>query len=356
MKKRILLVSERSGGHVYPALAVGEKIGRNIPGNEIFFFTSSSFFKKHIKSKGYPVFGTAFSFRNIFIEFFWRAWEALYILLKVRPALVIGFGGRDSFCLTLFSCLLAKKTFIYEPNVKMGKSNRALSRFVKVIFRGLPPSEKSKKEKIVGVVLEEKMLLKVNKNQALQNLDFNRDPVVLCFGGSQGASFINNNFMRFAGRHNQKPYQIIHITGRQDYSRALAFYKDIKNNKIIKAFSWQMPLLYSAADLVVCRSGALTLPGLSFYNLPALLIPHPQAGGHQESNAALLGEREAALVFKQDDFNFTLFEDCLEKMLWNISFRSKIKNNLAKIKLHSGGFNQKEEFMKELGVNGASGS
>lgn len=335
MENKILLVSERSAGHIYPALAVAEKIKTKNARNKVFIFVTSGFLKEKVKSKGYSTLGRVFSFRNILIEFFWRLPEAIYILFKVRPAWVIGFGGRDSFFLVLLSCFLVKKkkVFIYEPNRKMGRANKVLSWFVPVLLRGLPPEDRKKNHKRVGII-PGKDRLKISKKEAFKKLGFDQKPVVLCFGGSQGSSFINKNFMRYVSENKQDSYQIIHLTGARDFSEAALFYEKIENKKFIKDFYEDMSLFYSAADVVVCRAGAFSLADISFYGLPAILIPHPEAGGHQGINAAYLEEKGAAVVFSQRDFSFEDFNICLKKLIGDSNFYSKIKENLNKIKLY----------------------
>ncbi|MFO8053278.1 MAG: UDP-N-acetylglucosamine--N-acetylmuramyl-(pentapeptide) pyrophosphoryl-undecaprenol N-acetylglucosamine transferase [Candidatus Omnitrophota bacterium] len=328
---KILLVSERSAGHVYPALAIGKRIKEyNSDRNKIFFFTSSKFFKRYIKNKGYPVLGLTFRSRNILIEPFCRFIESIYILITVSPDKVIGFGGRDSLFLVLFSSILGRETYIYEPNTEMGKANKFLSRFVKNVLRGIPPFDKKQNHKLVGVPLG-RNIIKKEKGELKKRFNFDQKPIILCFGGSQGSHFINNNFLKFAKKHNNNSYQIIHVTGEKDYSDIAKFYKGIKNNKIIKDFYQDMSNFYSIADIVLSRSGALTLAEVSFYNIPAVLIPHPKAFGHQKTNANYLKDKGAAIVFEQDSFDFKKFELCLTKLIQDSRVRKNMKNNLKKI-------------------------
>jgi UDP-N-acetylglucosamine--N-acetylmuramyl-(pentapeptide) pyrophosphoryl-undecaprenol N-acetylglucosamine transferase len=330
---KVLLVSERSAGHVYPALAIGEKIKEaNLAGSEIIFFTSSSFFKKYIKNKGYPVLGLTFKFRSIFVEFFCRLIESIYILIKVFPDMVIGFGGRDSLFLVLFARVLGKKTYIYEPNAEMGRANKFLSLFVKNVLRGIPPFDQKEEYKIIGIPLG-KNIVKKEEGRLREKFNFNQKPVILCFGGSQGSRFINESFLSFVEKHNNNSYQIIHISGEKDYSQVVNFYKKIKNNKVVRDFYQDMSNLYNLADIILSRSGALTLAEISFYNIPAILIPHPQAFGHQKTNANYLKDRGAAIVFGQDAFDFKKFELCLSKLIQDSKIRKNMENNLKKIKI-----------------------
>lgn len=375
---RVLLVCERSGGHIFPALAFGKKFRRQFNCQkskfeaEVYFFATSSFLKKYIEREGFIVVGKSFSFRNIVLEGVWRLCEAIYLILKLRPKKVIGFGGRDSFFLIFISSLLFLDTQIYEPNVALGKTNRVLSFFVRKILRGFEvekengapaglsvPTEAAgkskiagraesrpasifglkaqvlwrgdKKNKTIGIPLRENMK-KIDKFDARKILHFNDKPVIFCFGGSQGASFINQVFVKFV-QYTPGDFQIIHLTGRDEYWKIFQLYKRIINNKFIKDFYYRMEILYSAADIVVSRAGANTLGEISYFRLPSILIPNPSGGGHQKKNAFYFRERGAALVSLQEDFSFPRFRELLRNLISNSSLRQSLEDNLSKIKL-----------------------
>jgi UDP-N-acetylglucosamine--N-acetylmuramyl-(pentapeptide) pyrophosphoryl-undecaprenol N-acetylglucosamine transferase len=330
---KILLVSEKSAGHVYPALAIAEKMSeKGLRKNNIVFFNNSSFFKADIQNRGYSVLGSARQFRNFLIESAWRCLEALYILIRVRPGRVIGFGGRSSFFLVLFSAISGLRTSLYEPNLKMGRANKILSYFIKDILRGICPLPKAKNHKVIGIPLG-KNIVKKSKEKLKKEFNFDQRPVILCFGGSQGSTFINGNFLNFVKKDKDNSYQIIHITGKNNYSNLANFYKSVSNNKIVKKFCLDMSNFYNIADVIVSRSGASTLAEISFYNIPAILIPHPGAFGHQKINASYLENKKAAFVFNQDNFNFEKFQACLSKIIWDNSIKQEIKNNLKKIRI-----------------------
>lgn len=352
---KILLACERSAGHVFPALCFGKKLrkesacrhsvrlektrsakdlflnGQTGKINEVYFFITSSFLKNYIKKEGFIVIGKHFPFRSLIIEGIWRPFEALYFLLKLRPERVIGFGGRDSFFLVLFSSFLFLDTVIYEPNIKLGKANRFLSFFVKKILRGFKEEGGDKKNKLVGIPLREN-IKKMDKAAARKILNFNDKPVIFCFGGSQGSFFINNIFMKLI-QDCAKDCQIIHLTGRKEYVEIFQLYNKMKNNKFIKDFCYEMEILYNAADIVISRAGAATLAEISFYKLPSILIPHPQGGGHQEANAFYFKEKGAALVCSQNNFSFEEFRNSVKKFIYNDNFRQVVRDNLSRIKL-----------------------
>ena len=107
---RVLLACERSAGHIFPALMFAKKLSKD--SSAIYFFITSTYLKKYIEDKGFKVVGKSFAWRNLIIEGLWRPLEALYLIVKLRPSKVIGFGGRDSFFLLLFSSLLFIGSFV----------------------------------------------------------------------------------------------------------------------------------------------------------------------------------------------------------------------------------------------------
>lgn len=338
-KKKVLLVCERSAGHIFPALVLAKKMRQEQ--YDVYFFVTASFLRCYLQKEGFPVLGKAFSFRNLLMEITWRFFEAIYIILKIKPRYVFGFGGRDSFFLMLLGCFLFLDTAIYEPNVRFGKANKLLKLFVKKVLCGFNDNVKKGKYRHIGVPLREN-IRKIPKKDARAILGLDDKPVIFCFGGSQGSAFINQVASRlFTSPGND--YQMIHLTGKREYPEIFDLYNKINKNKIIKDFDYSVEILYSAADIVICRAGALTLGEITYYGLPAVLIPHPGGGNHQKENAYYFKNRQAALVFEESDFSFEELDSVIKKILYNEGFRQNIITNVEKIKLGVGF----EEFCKK---------
>jgi UDP-N-acetylglucosamine--N-acetylmuramyl-(pentapeptide) pyrophosphoryl-undecaprenol N-acetylglucosamine transferase len=334
---RVLLACDRSGGHIFPALALAEVLkqkdacfGRSRSPESIYFFAPGSSLKQYIREAGFKVIGRRLP-RNIILEGVFRFWEALSILITLRPAKVIGFGGRDSFFLVFLSSAIGLDTSIYEPNAGFGKANRILSFFTRRILRGFEQEKVDKKTRVIGVPLRPG-IKKIDTALARRALGFDQTTVILCLGGSQGASFINSIFTRFI-QSCQARLQIIHLTGKKEYFEILQFYNKINNKAFVKDFYYQMELLYSAADLVVARAGASTLAELTFYGLPSVLIPHPQAGRHQKENALYFMDRQAAFVCLQEDFSFEQFKQRLDSLINDEGLRRVMKVRTSGIPL-----------------------
>ena len=327
------MVCERSGGHIFPALAIGKAMRQHFEKekDQIYYFATSLSFREYLTREGFMVFGKSFPLRILIFEIPWRILEALYLIVRLRPQKIIGFGGRDSFFLILFSSIFGRDTVIYEPNVKFGKANKVLSFFSKKRLRGFFREKEDKNAKVIGVLLRDN-IKKIDKNKAKEILGFDERPVIFSFGGSQGSSFLNMIMIELIP-HLRERCQFIHLTGQRDYLEISQIYNTMKVKSFVRDFYYPMEVLYSTADLVVSRAGASTLGEIAYYHLPSILIPHPSAGGHQKENAFYFKEREAACVFLQDKFLFDEFLRATEELLFYPGLRQKMIDNLKKIKL-----------------------
>ncbi|MFH1771480.1 MAG: UDP-N-acetylglucosamine--N-acetylmuramyl-(pentapeptide) pyrophosphoryl-undecaprenol N-acetylglucosamine transferase [Candidatus Omnitrophota bacterium] len=336
---RILFVCERSAGHIFPALSMAQSIGKN---NEIYFFVTAPKLKRYIEQEGYEVLGRCFSKRNAFIELIYRIPEAFFIIFKIRPTHVVGLGGRDSLFLVLFSRLFLLNVVIYEANVRLGKANKILSLLVPKVLRGFPEDKHDKKSEFVGVPLRQN-ILRIDKFNARRRLNLKDLPTILFLGGSQGCSFINRICKKFAINTASK-IQIIHITGQREYFSIRSFYNKIEGSIFVCDFYLSAEVLYSAADVVVCRSGASTLAEVTFFRIPAVLIPFSGARSHQKENALFFVKRGAALMFEEGNFSFKELGRSIEGLLFDRARRDVLAGNLSRIKL---GFSPQEFMLRE---------
>ena len=199
----------------------------------------------------------------------------------------------------------------------------------------MPPSNKCR---TIGVPLREN-IIKYEGERARKILNFDSRPVILCFGGSQGASFINAAAVELF-RELEGSCQIIHLTGKREYFKIARLYNKIKEgNKFIRDFYYSMDVLYNSADMVISRAGASALAEISFYGLPSLLVPYP-GDSHQVKNALYFGKRGAAFVLTQGAFSFNKFKRLAARLLYDGKLREEMSENLKNIRLgvNGGGF------------------
>ncbi len=297
---RIILACDRSKGHLYPALALADYLRKEKPQYKVFFYGLKKKDRFFLKERGFSSFGLDLNFRNLILESFLRFFEALGMIFYLRPHRVLGFGGRNSLFL-VFICSFFIPTFLFEPNFCLGKTNKLLSFFVRKVFLGMR-NPKKKKEIKLGIPLREEFLNKIDRKEARRILGIRDNlKIFLVFGGSLGSSFINTLFLEVVSLLKRDGYEfgVIHLTGDKDFEKVKRFYKENSIEAEIFSFYENMVLLYSAADLVISRSGASSLAEISYWGLPSILLPYPGAYSHQEKNAQFFFKNKAALGLKK---------------------------------------------------------
>ena len=273
----VVLGIDFSGGHLYPALAFAEALRKSKPQVNILFAGASKEQSRAIEKAGFVSIGFRMRFRQLLLESFLRFFEAIYILLRFSPSCVYGFGGRNSFFLVLIASFF-RPTYIYEPNVVLGKANRILTHFCRRTFRGIGGVEKASfKEVYVGVPIRQSIIARANisPSQILLRLDLQTDRkyfTVFIFGGSQGSYVINNTVIEALRFLKGEAFQFIHITGRKEKGEIEATCKEYGFFCFCRSFFDDIGILYQASHLVLCRGGASSLAEINFFSRPALQI------------------------------------------------------------------------------------
>jgi UDP-N-acetylglucosamine--N-acetylmuramyl-(pentapeptide) pyrophosphoryl-undecaprenol N-acetylglucosamine transferase len=270
---RILIAAGGSGGHLFPA----QQLAELLPDAEIHFaghgLEKSPFFHKSlyaftdIESASLE---KPFAFLRTLCS---GVVQSLRLLRSFSPDVVVGFGSYHTVPLLCAAVLLRKPIVLYEANASLGKVNRLFAPFAKSIASPFP-----------GVGVRVPFFPWIQKEAVLSSEGYGLEaPVCLVFGGSQGASFLNEHFWRTA---KLAGVQVLHFTGKEEeVARVEQRYAEAGVKAHVKAFETQMARAYAAANCAVCRAGAGTVSELVRYQLPALLIPYPHAGGHQQKNA-----------------------------------------------------------------------
>lgn len=341
--RKVLLITEYSGGHFFPAYTLAYHLSEKV---SVYLFVPSIFFKNEFSTEKFKMIGKGWGKRRKG-EIFYRFFEALRIILKIKPDAVIGFGGRLSIPFILFSSLFGLRTAIYEPNTWWGRANYILKILAKKIYTGFDTIS-SAKVKNVGIPVRVS-LKKYNPKEAKKSLGI--DPsltCVLCLGGSQGSSFLNCLFKKLIEERKQK-FGIIHLTGLKDFYFFQNFYgKIIKKDFFVKDFFKDMGLIYSATDIAITRAGALTISELAYFRIPAIFIPYPGAGKHQLRNAQYLVEKKAGFLVEQNKYTFSQIKNIFNRLLTDRDLRKRISDNLARIGIYEKGDIFSDNIFKDL--------
>jgi UDP-N-acetylglucosamine--N-acetylmuramyl-(pentapeptide) pyrophosphoryl-undecaprenol N-acetylglucosamine transferase len=291
---KVLISAGGSGGHLLPAQQLGEKLLVSNECSKILFaakklneapsFQREKFPFCEIDSGSMSGKKMVFSLWAIMKGFF----QSLRLINSFGPDVVVGFGSYHTFPVLLAAKVLGKPIVLFGADTTLGKVNRFFARGAKAIAMQFP--QKGYKNVVQVPFLPWKSFSKQDSNSARKELCLNPNYfTLLVFGGSQGASFINSALFKVVEilQNRGAKFQVIHLTGSDQAQGELQYFYESRNiPAYVRKFEKNMALLYSAADLVISRSGASTIAELLNFEIPAILIPFPYASeGHQQKNA-----------------------------------------------------------------------
>ena len=320
--KRVIVSGGGTGGHIYPAVAVAEALRRRF-GEEVeilFVGAEGKMEMEKVPALGYRIVGLPvaglqrrFDLKNLAVPF-----KVLKSIRKARRTIrdfgadvVVGFGGYASGPVLWAAQRMGIPTVIQEQNSYAGVTNKLLAKDVDVVFAASAAAVEKlgapEKTLVVGNPVRPEIL---NRDRAAARAAVHAGDrtVILSFGGSLGARRINEVVAELCAweQANDLPVLHLHATG----SRGVKLFEDLeaKNhfapgaNLVVKEYIDNMPDLLAAADLVISRSGALTLAELEAMGRASILIPSPNvAENHQYYNALELQNAGAAIVIEEKD-------------------------------------------------------
>lgn len=229
--------------------------------------------------------------------------QSLGILILHRPQVVFSKGGYVSLPVTFAAFLLRIPVILHESDRRMGMANRMASRFARFIFVAFPQLKaKNKKIRVTGNPIRSEVLEgEVKTGYQLTGFD-SKKPVLLVWGGSQGAQQINDLLMADLERFTSF-FQVVHITGQAHLGQKHPAHS-------YKSFSYlkeDLKHVYAITDMVIGRAGANSLFEIAALKKPNIIIP--LANLDQQKNAAYFEQKKAGLVYQKTDNLFDLARD-----------------------------------------------
>lgn len=346
--KRMILSGGGTGGHIYPALALYRRLKEVNPQLEVLYVGT----EKGLESTIVPKEGIPFSSveiqgikRSLSLENVKAIWlmmtstqRAKKIIREFEPDIVIGTGGYVCAPVLLAAAQEKIPTLIHEQNSVAGITNKFLARFVDKIAISFPEVEKdfsrySQKVVLTGNPRGQEVVQTSSEREILaQQFGLNEElPTILVFGGSRGAPAINQASLAAIKYWQHKDYQVIIATGASHFEELAkeSQFKDLEDSNIrVVPYIDNMPAVFQAIDLVVCRSGATTLTELTALGLPSVLIPSPYVtNNHQEHNAMALVHQQAAKMIKETDLTAENIFEITDKLITTpLELRGMAKN------------------------------
>lgn len=340
---RFIIAGGGTGGHIFPAIAIANAIKEMQPQTEILFVGAKGKMEmEKVPQGGYKIKGLDIAGyeRSSLIKNIWLPFKLVKSFGQVRkifksfkPDAAIGVGGYSSFPVLKYAQQQNIPTFIHESNSFAGKSNIMLGRNATKIFvasEGMDKFFPGDRIMITGNPVRKSITeSKVSREEALNFFALEKNkPTVLVVGGSLGARSINEVISQHIADFDPLDLQLIWQTGKTTGASYLQRAKAL-SNVWANDFINEMDKAYAAADIVVARSGAMTVAELCVAKKPVIFVPFPFAAeDHQTVNAKYLVERDAALMVKDEMVNARLFTE-ITSLAKDESKQKILANNIA---------------------------
>ncbi len=350
---RVIMTGGGTGGHIYPAIAIADKIKRRNPDAEILFVgTRRGMEKELVPKSGYEIrFITVSGFhrkkiwKNVrtVLDLMKGNNEAKQILKEFKPDVVIGTGGYVCGPIVRAAHKYGIKSYIHEQNAFPGVTNKLLENYVDKVFISFPEAQEyfKKKEKLIvtGNPIRKSFLTSTMQNFRDKLEIADREFVILCFGGSLGAGKINSVMIKAAESLNAlSDIKVFFITGKLHYpliEEELSQQKINKDKIKLLPYVDNMHEYLSAADLIISRSGALTVSEITACGKASILIPSPNVtGNHQYFNAKVPADKGGAVLIEEKDLTAEKLMDTILRLKNN----KEILNAMGKASASVGRF------------------
>jgi UDP-N-acetylglucosamine--N-acetylmuramyl-(pentapeptide) pyrophosphoryl-undecaprenol N-acetylglucosamine transferase len=333
-RRPVLIMAGGTGGHVFPALAVAAELSAR--GVAVAWLgTRRGLEARVVPAAGYPLMTMRVSglrgkgvLRLLLAPFMLMValWQALVIQLRLRPSAVLGMGGFAAGPGGVIAWLLRRPLLIHEQNSVAGMTNRLLAPLARTVMEAFPGSMPAKRHPLhtgnpvrTGITqLPAPAERFAARSGALR---------VLVIGGSLGARVLNETVPAAVQQlASADSLQLHHQTGKDDVASVQAAYAELGVDARVEAFVEDMAAAYAWADLVICRSGALTVAELAVVGVASVLVPYPYAtDDHQTGNARFLADAGAAILMPQS----TLSADRLAGLLADFSQQRDMLEEMA---------------------------
>lgn len=352
---RVVVAAAGTGGHINPGIAIANKIMQKEPNSKIIFIgTERGLENDLVPRAGYELrkidaYGIN---RKINLDNIKRLYktiksvgQAKKILKGFKPDVVIGTGGYICVAVGQAASKLDIPIILHESNAFPGVAVKLLSKKAEKILVGFEDAKKrlpkAKEVVVTGTPskINETRLSEMQKQELKQKMKLNLNiPTILVFGGSQGAKSINEALLGIIKNKLNTEYQIVWAAGsgnyesiKQELSSKKINIESIENTKILP-YIYNMQEVMEISDLIVSRSGAMTITEISALGKPAIFIPFPFATeNHQEYNARVLEQVDAAKIILDKDLNYFKLNNTINEIIKDRQKLIKMGKNAYKV-------------------------
>ena len=330
-----------TGGHIYPALSLIEKIKQQDKKAEILYIGTTDRMEKDIVQNkvieyiGLKMHGMSKN-PKVLISFAIKLFKAerkcINLFKNFKPDYVIGFGGYVTFPVIKSANKLGIKTILHEQNSIPGKANIHLSKYADLVCISMESSRKYFEHNNIVLTGNPRSedIMKVKKGNK-KDYDLSTDKkLVLITMGSLGSASVNNLIVDTLDKFKTKDYEVLLVTGNKNYDDVDK--KSLPKNVKVVPYIENMGEVLKFTDLIITRAGATIMAEITALGLPAILIPSPYvANNHQEVNAEDLKSHNACEVILEKDFDKDTFVNMIDKLLSNEKLYKEMSNASKKV-------------------------
>ncbi len=350
---KVLFSCGGTGGHINPAIAIANTLKQSNPdfqalfvgtrkGIESTLVTKAGYDIEYVKVRGFK---RKLSLANI--DAAWKAVTSVFaakrIIKRFKPDVVVGTGGYASWAAVKAAASLKIPTLIHEQNAFPGVTTRKLSKYATRVCISFEESRKyfsaELRDKLIltGNPLKPE-ILKADRSSARKALGLTDEVYVLSFGGSLGAEKINEYVIGMLSSYGKaaKGVKFLHATGKNGYGKYTRIAEqnglDKAENIEIAEYIYDMDTRLAAADLLICRAGAITIAENSCLAKPSILIPSPNVtANHQYKNAKVLADAGAAVLIAESECSGDVLAKEVKALVENKDSRNKLAEEIKKL-------------------------
>lgn len=344
---RVIITAGGTGGHIYPALSIVDKIREMEPDSEfIYIGTHNRMEKDIVPSRGIKyvaleIYGLSTSLKlmgrnikNVFlIEKAYK--KCVNIIKEFKPDIVIGVGGYVTYPVIKAAHKCGVKSFIHEQNSIPGKANKSLLKWVSLVGVSFEETKKYLNHQnvvLTGNPVSEGALSIKRQSKTQYGMSKNKRGVLI-FNGSLGSKTMNDKMIKYLKSIDQENYEVLYITGKNYYDE----YKkiDFPSNVFTEAYVDNLSGLMKDMDLIISRAGASSMAEIKALGIPTIFIPSPYvANNHQYYNALSIVKANAGDMIEESELSVDILKTKINAIINDDQHYQEISNNLKKLSIN----------------------
>lgn len=337
---RYVISAGGTGGHIYPALSIIDKIKEKDKKAQILYIGTTDRMEKDIVPNmdidyvGIRCNGISKNIKKLIlfgINNIKGYSKCKRIMKKFKPDIVIGVGGYVTFPVIMAAHSLKVKVVLHEQNSVPGKANKFLSKYADTICISMEDSRKYFEHKnivLTGNPRSEYVLDNKRANKKDYNLSLEKKLVLITMG-SLGAGTINEKIVGLLDKFKSKSYEILLVTGKGNYDEIST--KRLPRNVKVVPYIDNMGSVLKCTDLIITRAGATIISEITALAIPSIIIPSPYvANNHQVINAESLEKENASFVIKEQEFDGDLLIEKIDEILNNKTLYTSMSRSAKK--------------------------